>query len=91
MLAVALCAALLLTGCGQKSATTESPEANAANDTFTFAQGADPRGLDPARVDDLESGKVIVNMYEGLTKYADDSTKVEPSLAESWDGQRGRH
>jgi peptide/nickel transport system substrate-binding protein len=85
VLAVALCAALLLTGCGQKSATTDATSgANAANDTFTFAQGADPRGLDPARVDDLESGKVIVNMYEGLTKYADDSTKVEPSLAESW-------
>ena len=84
VLAGALCAALLLAGCAQKSTSTESTGADTANDTFTFAQGADPRGLDPARVDDLESGKVIVNMYEGLTKYADDSTKVEPSLAESW-------
>jgi len=84
-LAVALVAALL-TGCGQKTASTGSTSgANAANDTFTFAQGADPRGLDPARVDDLESGKIIVNIYEGLTKYAADSTKVEPSLAESWE------
>ncbi len=84
VLAGALCAALLLAGCAQKSTSTESTGADTANDTFTFAQGADPRGLDPARVDDLESGKVIVNMYEGLTKYAADSTKVEPSLAESW-------
>jgi peptide/nickel transport system substrate-binding protein len=84
VLAGAMCAALLLAGCAQKSTSTQSTGADTANDTFTFAQGADPRGLDPARVDDLESGKVIVNMYEGLTKYAADSTKVEPSLAESW-------
>ena len=59
---------------------------DAANaDTFTFAQGADPRGLDPARIDDLESAKPIGNIYEGLTKYAADSTEIEPCLAESWD------
>jgi peptide/nickel transport system substrate-binding protein len=86
VLVVALCGALLLTGCGQKDAQSDQTSTeNAANDTFTFAQGADPRGLDPARVDDLESGKVIVNIYEGLTKYAADSTKVEPCLAESWE------
>ncbi len=84
VLAGALCAALLLAGCAQKSTSTESTGTDTANDTFTFAQGADPRGLDPARVDDLESGKIIVNIYEGLTKYAKDSTAVEPSLAESW-------
>jgi len=43
------------------------------------------RGLDPALVDDGESSKVIVNIYEGLLKYADDSTEVEPCLAESWE------
>jgi len=86
VLALALCGALLIAGCSQKPATTTTGGGeNAANDTFTFAQGADPRGLDPARVDDLESGKIIVNIYEGLTKYAADSTKVEPCLAESWE------
>jgi peptide/nickel transport system substrate-binding protein len=86
VLAAALCVAALA-GCGAKSDTggTSGGGSTAANDTFTFAQGADPRGLDPARVDDLESGKVIQNLYEGLTKYAADSTKVEPSLAESWE------
>ena len=55
-----------------------------ATDTLIFAQGAEPRGLDPALVDDGESSKVIVNIYEGLLKYAKDSTKLEPCLAESW-------
>jgi peptide/nickel transport system substrate-binding protein len=85
LLVIAL-AASALAGCSKKTETADTTDAaNAANDTFTFAQGADPRGLDPARVDDLESGKIIVNIYEGLTKYAPDSTKVEPSLAESWE------
>ena len=85
VLAFAVCVAALA-GCSAKSGTqsTSGGGTASANDTFTFAQGADPRGLDPARVDDLESGKVIQNIYEGLTKYAPDSTKVEPSLAETW-------
>lgn len=56
-----------------------------AKETLTFAQGAEPRGLDPALVDDGESSKVIVNIYEGLLKYNKDSTQVEPCLADSWD------
>src|SRR5665647_2553290 len=96
MLVVVLGVGLLLTGCSSSSTTTQSTTGgttasttsggggNTAADTFTYAQGADPRGLDPALVDDGESSKVISNIYEGLLKYADDSTKVEPSLAESW-------
>ena len=51
----------------RRATSTESTggEDDAANDTFTFAQGADPRGLDPARVDDLESGKIIVEHLRG--------------------------
>ena len=82
VLVAALCVAALA-GCSAPAAkpTTAAP---ATVDTFTYAQGADPRGLDPALVDDGESSKIIVNLYEGLLKYAPDSTKVEPSLAESW-------
>ncbi len=69
---------LTLTACAQGAS-------NDPTQTLIFAQGADPRGLDPALVDDGESSKVIVNIYEGLIKYAKDSTKLEPCLAESWD------
>jgi peptide/nickel transport system substrate-binding protein len=84
VLALALSVAVLA-GCGStgtKTGTTGTT--STANDTFTYAQGADPRGLDPALVDDGESSKIIVNIYEGLLKYAPDSTAVQPSLAESW-------
>ena len=56
-----------------------------AADTLVYAQGADPRGLDPALVDDGESAKIIANIYEGLLKYNPESTEVEPCLAETWD------
>ncbi len=78
VLALILTAAFVLTafaGCGQ----------DRGKDTIIYAQGAEPRGLDPALVDDGESGKIIVNIYEGLLKYNKDSTEVEPSLAEKWD------
>lgn len=52
---------------------------------ITYAQGADPRGLDPALIDDGESSKPICQMYEGLLKYGDNNTEVEPCLAESWE------
>jgi len=75
-----------LTGCGKStnSGSTNTTTSASLKDTVTFAQGADPRSLDPAYIDDGESSKVVVNMYEGLLRYAPDSTKIEPSLATSW-------
>lgn len=81
-LALVLAAALsvtMLAGCGSTATT-----AGSTNKTLVFAQGADPRGLDPAYVDDGESAKVMVNIYEGLVKYKTGSTEVEPCLATSW-------
>lgn len=92
ILAVALAAAVAcaaLAGCNSKRAADAGSAASGGAsgaagtaDTFTFAQGADPRGLDPALVDDGESAKIMCNIYEGLLKYNKDSTEVEPCLAE---------
>lgn len=82
VLALALAAAVILTGCGTKASSDTKPQ---ASDTLIYAQGAEPRGLDPALIDDGESAKVMINIYDGLLKYNKDSTTVEPSLAKSWD------
>ena len=88
LLALMLALALITAGlaaCGTDEETPDKSTGGAETvDTFTYAQGADPRGLDPALVDDGESSKIISNIYEGLLKYADDSTAVEPCLAEEW-------
>jgi len=77
LLAIALLSSVA--GCGGNQQA-----ANNSKDILVYAQGADPRGLDPAMVDDGESAKVIVNVYETLVKYKEDSTEIEPGLATDW-------
>ena len=82
----ALGAAGALTACGSQRASEVDGEAGSEGgefaDTITFSQGADPRGLDPAFVDDMESAQVMVHIYETLLAYEDDSCTVVPCLAE---------
>lgn len=75
----------VISGCGTSQRAGTKSGASGKADTLTFAQGSDPRGLDPALIDDGESAKVICNVYEGLLKYKDNSTEVEPCLAESYE------
>lgn len=81
-------AASLMAGCGKGSKDSSKDSGSNASgfaDTIVYAQGADPRGLDPAIVDDGESAKVTNQIYEGLLQYADDSTEVKPCLAKEWE------
>lgn len=66
-------------GCGTKQTANKSLK------IFYYAQGADPRGLDPAWVDDGESAKVTVQIYDTLVNYKKDSTEIVPGLAEKWE------
>jgi len=77
-------AGVYLTGCGSQRASDAS-SGNSTSDTITYAQGAEPRSLDPALYDDGESAKPAVNIYENLLKFKSDSCEVEPQLAESYD------
>ncbi len=74
-------AAATLAGCTSKSRVANDRK---ETKTITYSQGADPRGLDPAYVDDGESAKIICNVYEGLVKYKADSTEIEACLATDW-------
>lgn len=82
-LVAAASAASALTACGSKRAGSSAATASGEYaDTITFSQGAEPRGLDPAYVDDGESAKVMVQIYENLLQYETDSCTVVPGLAE---------
>ncbi|MGD9332815.1 MAG: ABC transporter substrate-binding protein, partial [Desulfobacterales bacterium] len=88
-----------LTGCGgkeeekaeaPKEAAVEKAEAPqeaapAAEKVLVFGRGGDSVGLDPAYETDGNSFMVCDNIYEALVSYADESTALEPGLAESWD------
>ncbi|MEK7433951.1 MAG: ABC transporter substrate-binding protein [Cyanobacteriota bacterium] len=54
------------------------------NDSLVFGKAKDAVKLDPADISDGESSAVTQNIFETLVKYKDESTEVEPHLAESW-------
>ncbi|MCL2632678.1 MAG: ABC transporter substrate-binding protein [Coriobacteriia bacterium] len=78
--AVAAVGASGLVACGTKS-DGDSGSDDEAGDIIIYAQGADPRALDPAYFDDGESAKPAGNIFEGLYQYGDKDTSVLPCLA----------
>src|SRR4029079_8860109 len=60
-----------------------------ANDTLVFASSADPVALDGALISDGESGRVIIQIYEGLVALQPGTTNITPSLATSWKSSAG--
>ena len=71
-------ASILVAGCGGAKSTS------GANSVLVFAQGSDPRGLDPAYVDDGESAKIMTQIFEGLVRYKPGNTEIQPLLATEW-------
>ncbi len=53
--------------------------------TFVFGRGGDTITLDPSLVLDGESAKVCDMIYDTLVQYREDTTDIEPALAEMWD------
>jgi len=51
---------------------------------LVVGQIAEPKSLDPQAVTAVNDFRILVNMYDGLTRYKDGTLEVEPSLAESW-------
>ena len=52
--------------------------------TLIFGRGGDSVGLDPAYETDGNSFMICDNLFEALVAYKDESTALEPGLAESW-------
>lgn len=52
--------------------------------TLVVGLVAEPVGLDPAQVTDLNSTRIGRRVVETLVRYADESTEIVPYLAESW-------
>ncbi|MFG1497594.1 ABC transporter substrate-binding protein [Saccharospirillum sp. HFRX-1] len=59
--------------------------AQTPSDVLVVGQIAEPQSLDPHTVTAVNDFRILVNIYDGLVRYADGTLNVEPSLAESWD------
>src|SRR5207253_1437095 len=67
----------VLAGCSNNKASSREK-------TLIYGRGADSKLLDPIQVTDGESLHVTEQIFDTLVRYEPTSTKVEPSLAESW-------
>jgi peptide/nickel transport system substrate-binding protein len=71
----------VLTGPAASAASGPAPYANR---TINLAYGADMQVPDPDIFYEIEGNSVVTSVYEGLVKYADNSTNIIPALAQSW-------
>lgn len=58
--------------------------ANTPN-VLIVGQIAEPKSLDPHAVTAVNDFRILMNVYDGLTRYKDGTLEVEPALAESWE------
>lgn len=66
-------------------ALTSSPLwAETPPNVLIVGQIAEPQSLDPHAVTAVNDFRILVNVYDGLVRYADGTLNVEPSLATDW-------
>lgn len=53
-------------------------------DVLVVGQIAEPRSMDPQVVTAVNDFRILINLYDGLVRYADGSLEVEPALATDW-------
>ena len=77
-------AAVVTASIGLSPATALASAPIGASHTLHLAFGADMQVPDPDIFYEVEGNAVVTSVYEGLVKYADNSTKIVPCLATSW-------
>ncbi|MCW3013925.1 MAG: transporter substrate-binding protein [Solirubrobacterales bacterium] len=87
--------ALAVAGCGAKTKDEAATAASggtpaAGSDVLNIPYLADMSVPDPDVFYDIEGNSVILNTYEGLVKYAPDSTKIVGALADSFTESKDR-
>lgn len=71
---------LLLVACGGSKETNKGE----VRDTIVVGNAADAKSLDPHATNDNPSSRVIVQIYDRLAEF-DENSVPQPSLAESWE------
>lgn len=66
-------------GCSNDTSTGE------LKNMLIYGRGGESQGLDPIHVDVGESVKVVVNIFDTLIAYHDETVEIVPSLATSWE------
>src|SRR5271154_5909163 len=60
-------------------------DASPARQTLVDSRSTyDPRSLDPAHANDIPSGRLVADIFDGLTRFTPEAA-LEPGLAERWE------
>ncbi len=78
------CRLLLLAAALATALMAPSVAARVPADILVVGQIAEPRSMDPHTVTAVNDFRILVNLYDGLVRYADGSLEVEPALATAW-------
>src|SRR5690625_3181254 len=60
-------------------------QAQTPPNVLVVGQIAEPQSLDPHAVTAVNDFRILMNLYDGLVRYADGTLEIEPSLAEAWE------
>lgn len=91
LIPTSLVAAMMMVGCGDKSAGTSNsanidPSVLAETQELVINNSAEPESLDPHKVSGVPEAAIIRQMLVGLTT-TDPDGKTIPGMAESWDSE----
>lgn len=64
---------------------TAPAQAQTPPNVLVVGQIAEPKSLDPQADTAVNDFRILMNMYDGLVRYADGSLQVVPALATKWD------
>ena len=82
--AVLLCFGLLVMMMGCRERLTQVEQANATN-TLLIANGTEPADLDPQIVTGAPESRIVLGLFEGLTRYDPTTLEPLPGVAERWE------
>lgn len=80
----ALAFSLVLTGCSKESSTGSGGSKGKKNNLIIGLE-AEPTSLDAHQISDYNSSRASMEIYDQLVQFKDESTELEPDLAEKWD------
>ena len=70
-------------GSDETTQAAEAGESTGGGSTLTYALSAEPETLDPGMCNYAQSSAVLLNLFNGLYRFSDDGSNVEPAMAET--------
>ncbi|WP_242035122.1 ABC transporter substrate-binding protein [Mesobacillus harenae] len=74
-----------LMGCSNDSSSGSSGGSAEEKNNLIIGLEAEPTSLDAHQISDYNSSRAAMEIYDQLVQFKDESTELEPDLAEKWD------